>query len=242
MSTTTWSDAEINAYVDGELDAQTAERIEGDSRTDTALAARIAGQRELRNLLRGAFDPVLDEPVPQRLRDALSQPAGANVNPIGAARRPPRRASWSLREWGAIAATLMLGVLVGALALRNPGGLPIDSVHGRLVARGALDAALTTQRAGAAAADTRIGLSFRAKDGAWCRSFTLQQGTAGLACRREGRWAVQLLDGSSPPAGTGYRQAASSLSPAMLDAINVLGGSDALSPEEEQRQLRAGWD
>jgi hypothetical protein len=249
MSTSSWSEAQIHAFVDGELDAPTAARIEADSRADAALAARITAQRELKTLLRGAFDPVLDEPVPQRLREVLAQPtARASVTPIGAAvgaaarKTSPARARWSLREWGAIAATLVLGMLVGALALRSPTRLPLEQAHGRLVARGALDTALSTQPAGAATGTTRINLSFRAADGAWCRGFALGETTTGLACRRQGRWILQLLDGSAPAAGGDYRQAASSLSPAMIDAITALGGGDALSPEDEQQQLRSGWD
>jgi hypothetical protein len=244
MNNTAWSDAQIHAFVDGELDAQAAARIEADSRMDAALAARIAGQRELKTLLHGEFDPVLAEPVPQRLRDALAQPgANVSVTPIGVARKTsPARARWTVREWGAIAATLLLGVLLGAVAFHTPDGLPLEAQQGGLVARGELDAALSTQLSGAASTATRIGLSFRAGDGAWCRSFNLREGSAGLACRRQGRWIVQLLDGSSLAAGTDYRQAASSLSPAMVNAITALGGGDALSAEEEQQQLRAGWD
>jgi hypothetical protein len=250
MSTpSSWDDAQIHAYVDGELDAQTATRLEAASRDDAALAARIARQRELRALLRGAFDPVLEEPVPQRLRDALAQPAaGATVTPIGAPLRQRKaRPAWSVREWSAVAATLVLGLLVGALAFRNSTSLPLDMAQGRLLARGELDAALSTQLSGGAAADapTRIGLSFRAADGAWCRSFSRHDGPTGLACRRDGRWAVQLLEDGHPQA-TGdagdYRQAASSLSPIMLGAISALGAGDALTPEQEQQQVDAGWD
>jgi anti-sigma factor RsiW len=38
----TWNDAEIYAYVDGELDAASAARLETESRADRQLAARIA--------------------------------------------------------------------------------------------------------------------------------------------------------------------------------------------------------
>jgi hypothetical protein len=247
MSRHHWEDAQIHAYVDGELDANAMTQLEADSRSDSSLAARIAQQRELRILLRGAFDPVLEEPVPQRLRDALAQPTGANVTPIGAARKPRARAAWSPREWGAVAATLMLGMLIGALALRPSGNVPLELVQGRLVARGELDRTLSTQLSSTARTDsmTRIGLSFRAADGAWCRSFSRGDGTSGLACRHAGRWAVQLLEGSGQhPAGdaTGYREAASALSPGMVGTINALGGGDALTLEEERQQLRMGWD
>jgi len=241
-----WDDAQIHAYVDGELDPGAARRLEADSRADVALAARIARQRRLAAVLRGAFDAVLDEPVPQRLNDALTAPpTDTMVTPIGAAPEQRRaRPRWSPREWSAMAATLVLGLLVGALAFHTH-KLPVQLVQGRMLAGDALARALSTQLSGATPADaTRVGLSFRAADGAWCRSFSLS-GSSGLACRRQGRWVVQLLEASRQQTTVNagdYRQAASSVSPAMVAAIGALGGSDALTAEQEQQQLRAGWD
>lgn len=244
-----WDDAEVHAYVDGALDADVAARLEADSRADGALAARIARQRELRTLLRAGFDPVLDEPIPQRLRDVLARPAaGAAVAPIGAARKgtPRARQVWTLREWGAIAATLILGVLVGQLAFRGPSRAPIETEQGAFVAASYLDAALSTQLAGAApeGAAARIGLSFRAANGEYCRTFGLQSGTGGVACRHDGRWRVELLDAAAakPTEPGEFRQASSALSPAMLGAINALGAGDPLTAEEERQRLASGWD
>jgi hypothetical protein len=246
-----WDDAEVHAYVDGVLDTDAAARLEADSHEDSALAARIAQQRELRALLRAEFDPVLDEPVPQRLRDALAGPgAGATVTPIGAARKESARAArpaWSLREWGAIAATLAFGALLGPLVFRGSAGVPIETDQGRLVAAGYLDTALSTQRAGAAdgaAAAARIVMSFRAADGEYCRTFALQTGGGGLACRRGGRWSVELLDGAAAQlaATDRFRQASSALTPAMLGALTALGAREPLTAEQERQRLGSGWD
>ncbi|HTQ36404.1 MAG TPA: hypothetical protein VMH77_05150 [Steroidobacteraceae bacterium] len=242
-----WDDAQIHAYVDGELDAGSAARLEADSRADAALAARIGRQRELQRRLRGAFDPVLDEPVPQRLHETASGAASAGVVSLDAARhaRAGRRRAWSPREWAAIAATLVLGVLLGALAFHMPGSLPVEMRQGRLVARGQLEAALSTQPSGPAAGTTRIGPSFRAADGTYCRAFYLRSGPSGLACRQQGHWAVQLLDEAGSgheEAADGFRQAGSPLSPAMLGTITALGGGEALTRAEEQQHLQSGWD
>ena len=251
MSTpSSWDNTQIHAYVDGALDPETSVRLEADSRNDAALAARIAQQRELRTRLGAEFDRVLEEPIPQRLRDALAGPApGAAITPIGAARKtgvPTARPPWSLREWGAIAATLALGALLGPFLFRGSSGLPIETEDGRLVAADYLDTALSTQIAGTATEGllARIDLSFRAAGGEYCRTFALQTGASGLACRRDGRWSVELLDGSaapSPEAG-GFRQASSALSPAMLGAMTALGAGDPLTAEEEEQRLGSGWD
>jgi len=242
-----WDDATIHAYVDGVLDHEAAARLVADSVNDAALAARIARQREVRTLLRAAFDPVLDEPIPQRLHDAVAGPGpSAVVEPIGAARKQPSRAprQWLLREWGAVAASLAFGFLVGSLLFRGSSTLPFETTDGRLVAAGDLDAALSTQLAGPApeSASASIGLSFRADDGRYCRTFSLEAGATGLACRTNGRWAVELLEAAEPAARDGFRQASSELSPAMLSAITALGASEPLTTEEERRQLGSGWD
>ena len=242
----TWDEAQIHAYVDGAMDASSAARLEADSHGDALLAARIARQRDLRRQLQAAFDPVLDEPVPQRLRDTIAaQPAVvADLQKVRAARgASTSRRRWALPEWGAIAATLVFGMLLGSLLFRPAGSLPVETVQGQLVAAGALDAALSTQPSGATTPTAlSIGLSFRVADGSYCRTFSLRGG-AGLACRRQDHWAVQLLEDSSVgPADSGdFRQAASALSPAMLGAIGALGAGDVLTPEQEQAQLRAGW-
>jgi len=244
-----WDDAQVHAYVDGVLDADAAARLESDSRGDAELATRIARQRELRASLRAAFDPVLGEPVPQRLLDVLERSAGTVVTPIGAARKDRSAAglrAWSLREWSALAATLVLGAALGPFVFRYSGGSPIELAEDGWVAAGYLDAALSTQLSGAAEAGAaaRIGMTFRAAAGEYCRTFTLRSGSGGLACRRGERWSVDLLDGrgAQPAGGDGFRQASSGLSPAMLGAITALGAGDPLTTEEERQQVGRGWE
>ena len=237
-----WDNDRIHAYVDGALDAETAARLEADSRNDAALAARITRQRELSARLRAEYDPVLAEPVPRRLRDALV-PSSA-VTPIGAARKAAPRASWSLRQWAALAAAVVLGAVLGPFVFRGSTGLPIDSEGGRLLAADYLDAALSTQIAGTTTEDARIDLSFRATNGEYCRVFALRTGMGGVACRRDGRWSVEVLDAGGSPTSEpgGFRQASSALSPAILSAMTTLGASEAMTLDEERQRLNSGWD
>lgn len=241
-------DALLYAWVDGELDAAAAARMAAAVKADPALAARAARQRALRAQLQTQFAPVLDEPIPARLLTAIGAPPAAvtDLDRARARRDAPARPRWALPEWSAIAATLVTGTLLGALVFRTPTGLPIESVDGQLMARGDLDAALSMQPAGTAPAEAvaRIGLSFRAGDGAYCRTFSLRTGPDGLACRRQGHWAIQVLDHSEPSPGApgDYRQAGSALSPALLGAITALGAGDVLSSEQERQQLRSGWE
>jgi len=247
MSTqTSWDDGQIHAHVDGALDAETAARLEADSSNDAALAARIAQQRELTARLRAEYDPVLEEPLPQRFRDALANAdSGAAITPILAGRKRERRPPWSLREWSALAAALAFGALFGPFMFRDSTGLPIASEEGRLVAADYLDAALSTQITGAATEGelARVGLSFRAAGGEYCRTFTLRSGVGGLACRRDGDWSVELFEAAAPGLETGgFRQASSALSPAMLGAMTAIGAGEALTPDEERQRIGSGWD
>lgn len=244
MSTQTpaWQDEEIHAFVDGELDAARASRLEADAAQDAVLAARVARQRRLRTALRARFDPVLSEPVPARLQLALEGTSPGNVTPLGAARAP--RAGSRPLWWGALAASVILGVLLGWSLPRDP-GLPFASGESGLLARGALDEALTRQLAsdGAGTTGIAVALSFRADDGRYCRSFSLQSGVDGLACRGDAGWQVQVL-GQSPatPADPGnYRQAASSLSRSVLDVISARQAGDTLPASAEAEARAGGW-
>jgi hypothetical protein len=253
MTQQAWDESQIHAYVDGELDAATVARIEADMQRDEMLAARIRQQRNLNRLLRAQFDPVLAEPVPQRLRETLGTPAsGSVVTPIGAARpapAPAARPRGALREWSAIAASLAVGALLGSLFFRASPEVPVEVRDGRLLASGDLEKALSGQVAAEVAADApiRVTVSFRAAGGEYCRAFALQASRGaggGLACRRGGGWEVEVLDGGgNRPAGPGeFRQAASGFSAAVAGAVSALGAGEALTPEEERLQRDSHWD
>lgn len=82
------TDHELQAYVDGELAPEDAARVEAACAADPQLAARLAREQRLRERVRGGFDGVLDEPVPDRLASLLrtaagqSAPASADVIPL----------------------------------------------------------------------------------------------------------------------------------------------------------------
>lgn len=57
----------IQAYVDGQLDEADRQSFEELLQQNNELAARVAAYRQQNDLLRQMFNPVLDEPVPERL-------------------------------------------------------------------------------------------------------------------------------------------------------------------------------
>jgi hypothetical protein len=243
-----FSDEILMAFADGELAEPARSEVERAMRTDPAVAERIALHRALRSRVSNAFADVLDEPVPRRLQASLVSGKVVHLDAVRAARQQQVReqSSWSWRQWGAMAASLVVGVLAGALGLRSLQGdteLASMSVKdGALVAQGKLDTALTQQlaSAGAAGSQVRIGVSFAARDGSYCRSFAM--GTAaGLACRKGGQWAIPVLAEGTPGAPGAYRQASSETPPAVLEAIDQRLAGAALDAGDERAARQRGW-
>lgn len=244
----------VRAYVDGELDAAARARFEHEMAGDAALRAAVERERALRAALADAYGPVLDEPVPASLR-ALLRPAApvVDLGAVRAAKAAPAPRRWQWPEWGAMAACLVLGVALGVGGARraaSPGEsevLVARGADGAPVARGALARGLTEALAGDAApiGGVAVGLTFPARDGSYCRSFVIDgpAASSGLACRREGAWRVQaLLPDDTPRAAPGsYRQAATALSPALLEAVERLRDGEVLDAAGERAARDRGW-
>ena len=192
-----------------------------------------------RRRMAAAFDDVLREPVPERLTALLQAPAAPVVDLAEARARRRGMPGWA--AWGGMAATLVLGTLLGT-RLAPPGADAVDAAGTRLVATGAVAQALERQLASAPAdGPVAVQLSFKARDGRWCRSFTTAA-SAGLACREpDGAWALQQVVAAGPAAGAGMRQAATALPPAVLAAVETAMAGETLNAEQEKAARDAGW-
>ena len=244
-----YDDDTLMAYADGELDETQRAEIAAALERDPALASRVAQHRALRAQVAGAFSTLLAQPVPERLVAAAkgtdanrSVPAGSVLQfPARTARAPAP--SWSLREWGAMAASLVFGAVI-SWKLFAPSDSALIAAHGgSLVARGSLASALDDQLASSQRGDepVLIGLSFQALDAHYCRSFTLSRAaTAGLACRVAGEWQIPVTAAAQAATG-GVRQAASP-PPAVLQAIEMRIAGEALDAAGEEKARSAGWN
>jgi hypothetical protein len=162
-----------------------------------------------------------------------------------AAREQPGRRHWSWPEWGAIAASLVIGVLAGRTALERSSTL-IATRGDNVVASGALARALTDRPAGdvPGAQGLAIGMSFVAKSGQYCRTFTARDTDvlAGMACRAADQWHVQALSHGQPGATGGeYRMAGTALPPLILRAVEDSIAGEPLDAEQEAVALERGW-
>jgi anti-sigma factor RsiW len=101
MSPVPITDADVNAYVDGQLAPARLPAVEEALARDPTLAARVAELRRQNAALHDAFDAWLDEPAPERLVAATT---GARMR-RGASR-------WTAATVAA-AASLVIGILAG---------------------------------------------------------------------------------------------------------------------------------
>jgi len=90
------SELDLQAYADGNLPEERRAAVAAWLAAHPEDAERIESYRRLAEELRGTYDAVLDEPVPERLRRAV----------------PPTR----MRGYARVAAGVLLGIALGALA------------------------------------------------------------------------------------------------------------------------------
>ncbi|MEH6757658.1 MAG: anti-sigma factor [Parasphingorhabdus sp.] len=238
----TFDNETIMTYVDGECDAVTAKRIEKAMETDANLAERVEQERALQNKLAAHYAPVMDEAIPDRLTSLLTGSLDSNVDTSFASRKSgqeralEQRRGFGFAQWGAMAATLAIGVAVGQFGLGSETG-PFQQSDGALIASGSLETALEKQLASAQPekSDYRIGLTFRAKSGDVCRSFT-GNAVAGIACREKEDWRLHATVPGSPSGD--YRQASSG----QINAKAAELMADApLDAKAERRLMEKGW-
>ena len=230
----TFDRTSIAAYVDGELDLVRAKRLEKAMADDASLAKAVEAERTLRARLSAHFDPVAEEPVPDRLAALLSD----NVSLLDE-QRSKKTARWyrrSVMQWGAMAASLVVGLMIGGTALNRDGGYVRDD-GGILVASGELADALQTQLASTQGTDPkiRIGTSFAAKDSGYCRTFE-SASLDGIACRAGKDWQLkQTLSGNGTSA---YRQASAG---ALAEAAAAMMAGEPMDAGAEKAATEKGW-
>ncbi len=230
----TIDDATLMAFADGELTPEERAEIERALSEDAGLRQKLSAHQKLRAQLSGAYDPVLEEPAPERLLLA-AQGARREAEVVDLSAR--RAARWSVREWGAMAASLAGGLIIGFGAMNAQAPLIAVTADG-MNARGALEQALDTQLAADEPGAVRIGLSFRAHDGGYCRTFELtERATAGVACREDGVWSVAMT--AAQPQQGDLRMAGAPAE--VLSAVQTMIAGEPLDAEAEAQARDAGW-
>ena len=248
----TISDETLMAFADDELDASTRQAVETAMRSDPELERRVARHRALRARLQEAFGAELKEPVPERLimaaRKAAPLAAVVDMAQVRntASRRPPRAlvSPWQL---GSMAASLVVGVGLGYFAWQGSSQTLMREARGNVLAEGRLANALTNQLSADrdASSAIRTGISFVAKSGAYCRTFSTatQQSSSGLACRSGSDWQIKALiqSGSAAPQASGFRTASSDVAPQILQLVETQIAGEPLDAQGEALARAGQW-
>jgi hypothetical protein len=233
----TINDATLMAYADGELSAEERTEIERALTADPALRAQLEAHQKMRAQLSVAYANILDDPVPEQLLAAARSPAPRAAEVVDLSARREAKAKWSVREWGAMAASLVGGLVIGLGAMNTQAPLIAVTADG-MSARGTLERALDTQLASDDAGAVRIGLSFRTEDGGYCRTFELnERGTSGIACRDANGWDVPMT--AAHGAQGDIRMAGAS--EAVLNVVATMIEGDPLDAEAEAAARDADW-
>lgn len=256
----------LMAYVDGQLDPQRRAAVEAALADDPEAQATARMFRESAARARDAFDPILREPVPERLLAAINAPAAGKVQDIRLARRGAAR-FFPQTAWArAAAVALLVGAGAGYLSVQW-WRAPLDATTHVAIADPLLHEALETTASGAVFArresegdvgrDIMPLLTFRDTANRYCREFESAFKGAGearvsygVACRENGAWQPQAVMTGTLVAPTlrADPAARSEYVPAMGGAV---AGFDAvvrqlmvdgpLKPDEEAALIGRGW-
>jgi hypothetical protein len=240
----------IIAYVDGELDADSRAEVEAAAAADPDVTAALLRHRTLRRRLAEAHADVLHEPPPAALealiRGAELRRGPAEIVDLSARRAQRSRPTLTRRAqpWALLAAGFGAGLLVMGLVLGRPTGF-YAAHDGQLTARGQLARTLDRELASDAAAGAgpvRIGLSFKARDGRYCRTFTAPASLTGVACREGPSWNIRAAVFAGPtPAETPYRTAAAGAPAPVLSAVQDMIDGAPLDAGAEKAARARGW-
>ncbi len=195
----TWTDEQLNAFLDGELYDDTCAAIERDLERDTDLAGRLEALAAANAAIAHAFDAPLDQPVPERHLAAIEAGFAAREAQAAAPRQdgnvtafrlrprpadgapartaPARPASERAARWATpIAAGLALvigaaGGLFAGQGLVPAPGAPAGETVPLLQVAAALEDAPSSSPLAVSGGTLQPVLSFRAADGRFCREF-----------------------------------------------------------------------
>ena len=234
-------DSKFFAWLDGQLSAEEMAEVERQVAADPQLLNRADEHRALTAGLRKAFAPVAQAPLPRPMTEGLQPDVSEKVVSLTEARerREARGAPVQWKQMAAMAATLVLGIILGN-QLTPSSASPIEAEAGRLVAGAELESALNARLASAPNQNgPRIGLTFRDLSGAVCRTFT-DKSAAGLACRDRTDWRILGVFQATEGQGTDYRMAAGADS-RLLDLVGEQMRGEPFSAAEEQAAQKRGW-
>ncbi len=255
----------LNAYIDGALSPDDSAAVEQALAQDERLQARLGALYRADRLASAVYTDIDRRPLPQGVLDLLAQYAaetstdsatGATVLPFPGL----RRAFSSPASLAAMAASVALAIGFGA-GLISANGPVGNGDRARLLQASAgsigpghpLYAVLDDARSGesrtidgAADLEARPLLSFRSKDGAFCRDIMVTGGSAGgarsLACKKDSStWRIVAMASVGASVTGGYAPASGEAPMAIRAAIDSRIAGDPLDANGEARAIAQDW-
>lgn len=228
---------ELAAFADGELTGADKERVAAAIARDESLARQLEAHRALKARLAGHFAPVLEQPIPDRLTQMLTnntkdEPGAANVIDFAVAREE-RAAKRRLPAWGwggAVAASIAAVVMFSTYSAERDPGYASTQIAQMLDAQ-----TIAEQPAGS---DKRVLLSFRNRDGEFCRAYNAA-GEGGIACRDAKGWRLEAIGKGEAGGKAQYRMAGGDVE--ILEIAQEMAVGEALDGEGEIAARKAGW-
>ena len=228
---------ELAAFADGELTGAEKERVAAAIARDEDLARQLEAHRALKARLAGHFAPVLEQPIPDRLTQLLAnnvkyEPGAANVVDFAVAREE-RAAKRRLPAWGwggAVAASI-----AAVIVLSTYSGEPRPTYAGTQIAQMLEEQTIAEQPSGA---DERVLLSFRNRDGEFCRAYNAA-GEGGIACRDAKGWRLEATGKGEAGGKAQYRMAGGDIE--ILQFAQEMAVGEALDADAEIAARKTGW-
>ena len=244
----------LSAYLDGELPADGAEKLEARLAREPALAARLEALRGTGDMAREFYSALDDKPMPAsvtRLLETRDEDVPDNVVPF-----PVRVVRQFAQAPVAIAASVALvaGFLMNDLLDEVPvvTGVGEIAVAGQVAEGTALFDVLETGAGGermllSADATAEVVLTFEDTAGDFCRQVRVdvpERRATGVACRRDGGWQFEALAYTGAQTeGTGFTPASDPSLTALDGVVDaLLGDGEILDSDAENRLISEGWE
>jgi hypothetical protein len=251
MSNSESDDILLSALLDKELSAEDAARLEQRLAREPNLRARLDALGRADSAVRHRYAGVVDEPLPQPLRELLGVHERPADNVVSLARQT-RAPSFALPVALAASVALAIGVSFGIVLApgRQAGDAAGFVADSGLVPAGT---ALFDVFENVPSAESRAlpgdvtatpVLTFGTGNGDHCRELELASvrgATQMLGCRRNGEWRLILASYTASASTDGVYRPASGPSPALDAAIDELIEGAPLDAAAERELMSRGW-
>ena len=235
-----FTDEHLSAFIDGELDEEMMASVEAAVESNSEVRRRLELLRKPDRVISAVYGQINETPVPSDLMNLLSQTG----EPSSVVHRP--ESFWRRRRHLlALAASLVIAI-GGFLSLEFDDGYEARlPVAGNVEEESPVHIALETNLSGQTLVEGALSvtpvLTFKSKDGSYCREFTAntkEESVRAIACRAEQVWSVEAVtdDTGASAHGSEYRTASSDI--AQFDLIvSQLMSEPALDRAAEKRLL-----